>query len=103
MRYWISFKRTSVIALLDLPVQEFHGYLADFPSFRRQKWIAVRGFDTKREVRDALKQVSLNKSHQTQAARAARRWLRRRQCFTSVLGLEPCGVSHGPSWDKNGD
>ena len=35
--------------------------------------------------------------HWTQAARAARRWLRRRQCFASVSRWEACGVSHDPS------
>ena len=42
-------------------------------------------------------------SHRTQAARAARRWLRCRQRFTSISGREACGVSRDPSCSSNGD
>ena len=36
-------------------------------------------------------------------ARAARRWLRRRQRSSSVSGWEACGVSRDPSCIQNGD
>ena len=45
----------------------------------------------------------VDSSHQIQTARAARRWLRRRQRLTSVSGWEACGVSHDPSCGQNGD
>ena len=43
--------------LLDIPLQEFRTYLADFSSL-----LKITGLVTKREVRDALKQVGFNKS-----------------------------------------
>ena len=45
----------------------------------------------------------LNTLSTTQAARTARRWLRRRQRFASVLGWEVCGASCDPRWNSNGD
>ena len=42
-------------------------------------------------------------SHRTQAARAARRWLRRGQRSSSVSGWKTCGVSRDPSCSSNGD
>ena len=47
---------------LDLPVQEFHSYLANFPRLQAAKVASYRGLITECEVRDALKQVGLNKS-----------------------------------------
>ena len=41
--------------------------------------------------------------HRTQTARAARRWLRRRQRSSSVSGWEACDVSRDPSCSSNGD
>ena len=43
----------------DLPLQEFRSYLADFP---RLGAAGCEGVVTECEVRDALKQVGLNKS-----------------------------------------
>ena len=45
----------------------------------------------------------VDSSHRTEAARAARRWLRHRQRFTSVSMWEARGVSHNPSYGQNGD
>ena len=42
-------------------------------------------------------------SHRTQTARAARRWLRRRQRSSSVSWWEAYGVSRDPSCSPNGD
>ena len=42
-------------------------------------------------------------SNRTQAARAARRWLRRGQRSSSVTGWEACGVSRDPGCSSNGD
>ena len=42
-------------------------------------------------------------SHRTQTARAARRWLRRRQRSSYVSGWEAYGVSRDPSCSPNGD
>ena len=42
-------------------------------------------------------------SHRTQAARAARRWLRRRQRSSFVSGWETCGISRDLSCSSNGD
>ena len=46
----------------DLPLQEFHSYLADFPRLRAVEAASCEGVITECEVRDALKQVGLNKS-----------------------------------------
>ena len=45
----------------DLPVQVFPSYLADFPRFQEAEVVGCEGLITKCEVRDSLKQVSLNK------------------------------------------
>ena len=46
----------------DLPLQEFRSYLADFPRFGEAEAASCEGVVTECEVRDAFKQVSLNKS-----------------------------------------
>ena len=46
----------------DLPIREFRSYLADFPRLRVAKAASCEGVVTECEVRDALKQVGLNKS-----------------------------------------
>ena len=46
----------------DLPVQEFCSYLADFPRFGDAEAASCEGLVTECKVRDALKQVGLNKS-----------------------------------------
>ena len=48
--------------LPDLPLQEFRMYLADFFRFLEAAAAACKVLVTECEVRDALKQVSLNKS-----------------------------------------
>ena len=47
---------------LDLPVRDFRSYLADFPRPREAEAVSCQGVVTECEVRDALKQVDLNKS-----------------------------------------
>ena len=47
---------------LDLPLQEFRSYLADFPRLGAAEAASCEGVVTECEVRDALKQVGLNKS-----------------------------------------
>ena len=46
----------------DLPLQGFCSYLADFPGLEAAEAVSCEGVITESEVRDALKQVSLNKS-----------------------------------------
>ena len=49
----------------DLPLQEFHSYLVDFPRLGTAEAAVAascEGVVTECEVRDALKQVGLNKS-----------------------------------------
>ena len=46
----------------DLPIQEFRSYLADFPRLRVAEAASCEGVVTECEVRNALKQVGLNKS-----------------------------------------
>ncbi len=46
----------------DLPLREFRSYLADFPRLGVAEAASCEGVVTECEVRDALKQVSLNKS-----------------------------------------
>ena len=46
----------------DLPLQEFRSYLADFPRFGAAEAASCESVVTECEVRDALKQVGLNKS-----------------------------------------
>ena len=48
--------------LLDLLVEEFHSYLADFPLLREAEAASCDSQVTEYEDRDALKQVGLNKS-----------------------------------------
>ena len=47
---------------LDLPIREFRSYLADFPRLGAAEAASCEGVVTECEVRDALKQVGLNKS-----------------------------------------
>ena len=46
----------------DLPLQEFRSYLADLPRLGATEVASCDGVVTECEVRDALKQVGLNKS-----------------------------------------
>ena len=46
----------------DLPIREFRSYLADFPCLGVAEAASCEGVVTECEVRDALKQVGLNKS-----------------------------------------
>ena len=46
----------------DLPVQEFRSYLADFTRLREAETASCESLVTACEVRDALKQIGLNKS-----------------------------------------
>ena len=46
----------------DLQLQEFRSYLADFPRLGAAEAVGCEGVVTECEVRDALKQVGLNKS-----------------------------------------
>ena len=46
----------------DLPLREFRSYLADFPRLGVAEAVSCEGVVTECKVRDALKQVSLNKS-----------------------------------------
>ena len=46
----------------DLPIREFRSYLADFPRLGVAEAAGCEGVVTECEVRDALKQVGLNKS-----------------------------------------
>ena len=48
--------------LPNLPVQEFHNYLADFPHLREAEAASCEGRVTDCEVLEALKQVGLNKA-----------------------------------------
>ena len=48
--------------LPDLPLQEFRRYLIDFPRLPKAEAAAYKGLVTECEVRDVLKQVSLNNS-----------------------------------------
>ena len=54
--------RDRLARLPDLPLQEFRRYLADFLRLLEAAAAACKGLVTEWEVRDALKQVSLNKS-----------------------------------------
>ena len=46
----------------DLPLPEFRSYHADFPRLRAAEAASCEGVVTESKVRDALKQVGLNKS-----------------------------------------
>ena len=60
VRCTMPFGRTFVIALL--AVHEFHSYLTDFPHFGEAEAASCESLVTECKVRDALKQVGLNKS-----------------------------------------
>ena len=59
--FWAHF-RDRFARCPDLPTREFRSYLADFPRLRVAKAAGCEGVVTECEVRDALKQVGLNKS-----------------------------------------
>ena len=59
--FWAHF-RDRFARYPDLPVQEFRNYLADFPRLKEAKAASCEGLITECEVRNALKQVGLNKS-----------------------------------------
>ena len=82
--------------------------LADMPDcarlrqwFRRNGWARLLLLRASSPVLGSRRGV--DGSHRTQAARAARRWLRHRQRSSSVSGWEACGVSRDPSCSPNGD
>ena len=54
--------RDSFARCPNLPIREFRSYLADFPRLRVAEAASCEGVVTECEVRDALKQVGLNKS-----------------------------------------
>ena len=54
--------RDRLARLPDLPIQEFHSYLTDFPHLQEAEAAGYKGLVTDCEVRDELKQVGLNKS-----------------------------------------
>ena len=54
--------RNRFVRCPDLPLQEFRSYLADFPRLGATEATGCEGVITEYEVRDALKQVGLNKS-----------------------------------------
>ena len=58
--FWAHF-RDRFARCPDLPVQEFHNYLADFPCLRAAEAASCEGLVTECEVRNALKQVGFNK------------------------------------------
>ena len=65
VRCVMPFGRTFGIAFArcpDLPIREFRSYLADFPRLGAAEAASCEGVVTECEVRDALKQVGLNKS-----------------------------------------
>ena len=47
--------------LADLPIQEFHNYLANFPRLQEPEMASCERLITECKVCDVLKQVSLNK------------------------------------------
>ena len=53
--------RDSFACFLDLPVQEIHNYLADFHHLQEAEAASYEMVVTECEVRNALKQVDLNK------------------------------------------
>ena len=59
--FWAHF-RNRFVPSPDLPLQEFHGYLADFPRLWTVKAVGCEGVVTECEVHDALKQVGIKKS-----------------------------------------
>ena len=70
----------------DLPLREFRSYLDDFPSLGAAEAASCEGVVTECEVRDALKQVGLNKSPGT-------RWFTRRSVLEDVAHV--CAYSDG--------
>ena len=58
---WAHF-RDRFVRCPDLPLQEFHSYLADFLRLMAAEAASCEGVVTECEVRDALQQISLNKS-----------------------------------------
>ena len=58
--FWAYF-RGRFACCPDLPLQAFRSYLADFPRLRAAEAASCEGVITECEVRDALKQVGLNK------------------------------------------
>ena len=69
--------------------------------FRRNGWARLLLLRASPPVLGSRRGV--DGSHRTQEARAAWRWLRRRQRFTSVSGWQACVVSRDPSCSYNGD
>ena len=69
--------------------------------FRRNGWARLLLLRASSPVLGSRQGV--DGSHQTQAVRAARRRLRRRQRSSPVSGWEACGVSRDPSCSLNGD
>ena len=69
--------------------------------FRRNGWTRFLQLRASSPVLGSRRGV--DGSHRTQASPAARRWLCRRQRFSSVSGWEACGVSRDPSCSSNGD
>ena len=59
--FWAHF-RDRFARCLDLPLQEFRSYLADFPRLGTAEAARCEGLITECEVRDALKLVGFNKS-----------------------------------------
>ena len=59
--FWAHF-RDRFAHCPDLPLQEFHSYLADFPHHWEVEAAHYKSVITECEVHDVLKQVSLNKS-----------------------------------------
>ena len=59
--FWAHF-RDHFARCPDLPIHEFHSYLADFSHFRDAEAASCKGLVTACKVHDALKQVSFNKS-----------------------------------------
>ena len=58
--FWAHF-RDHFARCPDLPVQEFHSYLADFPCFQEAEVASYESLVTECEIRDALMQAGLNK------------------------------------------
>ena len=69
--------------------------------FRRNGWARLLLLRANPPVLGSRRGV--DGSHRTQVARAARRWVRRRQRFTPVSGWEARGVSSDPSCSQNGE
>ena len=59
--FWAHF-RDRFAHCPDLPLQEFHNYLANFPCLGAAELTSCKGLITECKVHDVLKQVGLNKS-----------------------------------------